>query len=347
MPERSQRILIVRAGALGDTLMTTPLVRALRDRQPDAEIDYVCSLPAVPLLATNPHLSRLYPLRWRNLPAAISSEKKRIRRELRGARYDLAILLETNRRYEALLAGSDPGRVLRASERPRPELHMVAQNLWSGGIEPETASHDMELLLSPADRKRSEVLLGGLGSHVVAFHAGYGPSGRARKKRQSERLKGWASDNFARVAKHLLGRDMRIVLTGTSEDRPAANAIEELVGSECMRNLCGRTTARELGAVIERCQLVVSVDTASAHIAAAVGTPAVVLIGPGNPDRTAPVSSATPICVVRRPPWCAPCFGTPRKDACRQNICMEAITPEEVIDKVEYLLADHPEGVDC
>ena len=92
-------ILVVRAGALGDTLMATPVIRALGERYPDASLDVLCSSSARPLLELHPRVDRLFSLKWRNLPYVVSVEKLRLARALGARRYHFAVLLERAPRY--------------------------------------------------------------------------------------------------------------------------------------------------------------------------------------------------------------------------------------------------------
>ena len=95
-------------------------------------------------------------------------------------------------------------------------------------------------------------------------------------------------------------------------------------------SLAGRTRVRELAAVIQKLDLLISVDSGPCHMAAALGTPLVVLWGPrqagadpsGVDAGPASASSATPV-------PCAPCQSTPLQKSCRRNLCMECISPEE------------------
>src|SRR5436190_33063 len=73
-----KRILLVRAGALGDTLMATPALRALKQHDPEAEIDFLCSQAARPLLEENTAISRIFSLAQRNVPFFVSLEKRRL-----------------------------------------------------------------------------------------------------------------------------------------------------------------------------------------------------------------------------------------------------------------------------
>jgi ADP-heptose:LPS heptosyltransferase len=172
-----------------------------------------------------------------------------------------------------------------------------------------------------------------LGPSKVGVHIGYGP--RGRKKNQSERLKGWSLESFAQVARGLLARGANLVFTGSAEDVSDIDAVRAGLPERNVRNLAGKTSVRELAAVIEKLDLFLSVDSGPAHLAAAVGTPLVVLWGPAILEQVRPVSSRAPIAILRHQPPCAPCYDQPWMKTCRRNVCMESITPEEVLTQIE------------
>ena len=76
--EKSPRILVIRAGAIGDTLMATPLLRAVRQAYPNAYLGAICSSTAFNVLRCNPHLDEVFPITHRHLPGFLSLEKRRI-----------------------------------------------------------------------------------------------------------------------------------------------------------------------------------------------------------------------------------------------------------------------------
>ena len=173
------------------------------------------------------------------------------------------------------------------------------------------------------------------------MHVGYGP--RSRKERQSERLKGWSLENWSRLARRFVDRGARLVFTGSREDQDdVAAVLARLPSPTLARNLSGRTSVRELAAVLEKLDLFVSVDSGPAHLAAALGTPLVVLWGPAILEQVRPMSSRSAVTILRHPPPCAPCYGTPLMKTCPRNVCMEAIAPEEVAAIAERLLPGAP-----
>ena len=90
------RVLIVRAGAIGDTLMATPLVRAVRRAFPACHLVFLCSATALDVLRFNPYIDQVIPVARRHVPAWLSPEKRRIHRTLRALDLDWALVLESH-----------------------------------------------------------------------------------------------------------------------------------------------------------------------------------------------------------------------------------------------------------
>ena len=325
------RILLVRAGALGDSLMVTPVVRALAERYPDAAIDVLAAESAAAVFELDARVDRVFTLRHRNLPFAVSPEKRRLARELGERNYDFAVLLERAPRYRELLERAQIAAIRSFREHPfDPKAHAITNNLRAADVD---GSHDMEISLSNEDDEAASALLDGLSPPIVGLHVGYGP--RGKKRDQSHRLKGWATSSFASLARSLEAEGISVVVTGTSED--AADVAAVTRGGEA-RGVAGRTSVRELAALIRKLDVYVSVDSGPAHLAAAVATPLVVLWGPAILAQVRPLSSRSPIALLRHPVPCAPCYDTPLMKTCRQNVCMEGIPPGDVRDAVRALL---------
>ena len=283
--------------------MATPVLRALGERYPDASIDVLCSEAAMELLELHPRVDRLFSLRWRNLPYAISLEKRRLEKRLRARHYDLAVLLERAPRYRELLDKADIREIRSFRESPfDPNAHAIDNNLRAAGFDGcLEGSTDMELVVSEDDERKAREFLDGLGRPLVGLHVGYGP--RRKKRDQSMRLKGWALENFIELGEKLVADGASIVLTGSADDRPD---VDKLAARVPARDLAGRTSVRELAAIIQRLDLFVSVDSGPAHMAAAVGTPLVVLWGPAILEQVRPMSSTSPVRVLRHVVPCAP-----------------------------------------
>ena len=344
--EAPRRVLVVRAGALGDTLMATPLIRRLRKAEPGREVDVLCSAGGASLLRTNPYIARIHVLRFRNLPYFFSLEKIQLARTLRERRYEFAVVLESARQYRALLEKAAIRDIRGFAETPfDPAQHAIVNNLRAGGfaggngpgLEPDlNPDLDMDLLVSPSASAWAANALTALPKPWVGVHPGYGPS--SKKKNQAERLRGWPRGNFVEVARDLVNRGASIILTGSADDRDMCELIARALPPDRVAVFAGQTNVEQLAGVIQALDLFVSVDSGPAHMAAALGTPLIVLWGPGILRQTRPLSSTTPIRILKVDVACAPCYGTPLMKQCRRNICMEQILPHTVVSAALEML---------
>jgi len=343
-PLASPRILVLRAGAIGDTLMTTPLVRALRRTFPNAYLVYVCSRSAYDVLRYSPHLDRVIPLAYRHLPAWLSREKWDIARELREPNLDFALVLESHPSFIDLVRRTRPRRLIAFGPVPDasgfgraifdPKRHSIDNYLGAAiplGV--QSAGREMELSF-PA--RLDEVVwqrLAGRGlretDYLVGIHPGWG--GRKQASDQT-RLRSWPPQRFAEVMQWLAKRgQVRVLLTGSKADRPLTEYLVGLSGVPCL-NLAGEFSLLELAALIRRLNLYLTVDTGPAHLAAALGTPLVTLWGPGIFEQTSPQGGSGLVRTLYHRVHCAPCYGTALMKTCVDNICMKQIEAGEVIE---------------
>lgn len=139
----------------------------------------------------------------------------------------------------------------------------------------------------------------------VGINAGaeYGPAKR------------WPGESFAKCAASLLlESSCGLVLLGSCVDVETASFIADHAvavagGPQRIRILAGKTSLKELCAVLKSCAVVLTNDTGPMHVAAAVGTPVVALFGSTAPEMTGPGLPDSPkVRIVRNPPRCAPCF---------------------------------------
>src|SRR3989338_2896369 len=149
--------------------------------------------------------------------------------------------------------------------------------------------------------------------------------------------KHWAPENFARLCDELAKRNLRVVLTGAAEDARTAERIIALTRNRPI-NAVGRTSITELGALIRRCRVFVSFDSAPMHVAAALDVPLAALFGPTDPRRhLVPPSHVE---VFWKELACTPCYLRPCPIG---HTCMKKITVQEVLDAVLRLARTAPE----
>ena len=347
----SPRILVVRIGAIGDTLMATPAVRAMRRSFPGAYLGFLCSQPAFDVLRHNPWLDHVVSLAHWRLPQWLSATKRQALSELQKSEFDSLLVLESDARFLDIVRGARGKRVIaygaladaggfeHAAFNPR--QHMIENYLEAAGkLGAQPAGQDMDLAYPPAhdavlwEKLSREGIRKGV--RLAGIHAGWG----GRKHSITEtRLKSWLPDRFAEVARSVVNKNgAAVVLTGSPHDQPLNEWIIKLSGVSCL-NLAGKLSLLESAALLRRLDVYVAVDSGPAHMAAALGTPLVTLLGPAIVEQTVPRGTRGPIRILYHRVPCAPCYGTPLMKSCRDNICMKGIETPEVLAAVEQMLA--------
>lgn len=352
---KSQRILVVRAGAIGDTLMATPLIRALRRRFPDAYLGMISSRTAFDTLRYNPHLDKVFPIKYRHCPIWLSGEKQRVVNYFRNLKLDAILSLEAHSDFTKLACQIGAKRIISYDKSYKCDnlqylavdsgKHSIEAHLLAGEIlGAEPAGNYLECFYPSEIDEDLRKRLNGLGISekdlVVGIHAGWG--GR-RQHPTDTRLKSWSAERFAQVIRWLHEKfDAKVVLTGSTLDRPLNDFIVRAANVPCI-NLAGQLSLLESAALIRRMNLYISIDSGPAHLAAAVGTPLIALLGPGIITADAPLAANAPLKILYSPPPCAPCYGTALMKSCRDNICMKRIEVRDVINAVEQILGQKSE----
>jgi ADP-heptose:LPS heptosyltransferase len=152
-------------------------------------------------------------------------------------------------------------------------------------------------------------------------------------------LRRWPPEHFIAVAAMILQRnpDVLILLTGDAAERAGKERFTTAVGSERCVNFAGRTAIAELPALYSLSALLLTNDSGPAHIASLAALPVFVLFGPETPRLYAPLGGAT---VFHAGLACSPCVSAAnqRKSPCTDNVCLQAIRPEEVFDALQLCL---------
>jgi ADP-heptose:LPS heptosyltransferase len=348
-----KKILIIRIGAIGDVLMATPLISALRKAFPDSRIGFLTSHYAVSLLHHNNEIDALYALKYRKLPYWMSMEKHILAREMRREKWDAVFLLESNSVFADLAKRFHADAIYGFNPPPPPFLkggkggfngitfspdsHVISNFIKLGSlIGKDLSEFPMSLSWTndASDKVRRFLDRLPVNTPRVAIHAGFGPA----SKRGRTGIRSWPIERFKETMVKLYKKiSASFVLTGSSKESGINGTIMEGLNIPVL-NLAGQTTIPELGALLKEMDLAISIDSSPAHIAAAVGTPLIVLWGPAIETHTKPRSLNSPVAVINKHLPCSPCYETPRKENCRNNICMQAIQVDEVVEAAIKLL---------
>jgi heptosyltransferase-2 len=149
--------------------------------------------------------------------------------------------------------------------------------------------------------------------------------------------KRWFPERFAETADRLVAEyGVKIVLTGGPGEKEIGNDIAAAMAAEPL-NLIGRTSVRQLMAVLASVRLLVSNDSGPMHVGAAFGVPIVAVFGPTDHTTTSPLADNCRI--VRKDVGCAPCL---LRQCPTDHRCMKSITAEDVLSAARELLGERP-----
>ena len=329
---------------VGDVVMATPLLAALRRRFPEARIEAALSPHLAPLLSGFEGLDGLRPIaRGKGLPAILRAASV-----LRAGRFDLALLLANSFRSaaEAFLAripqrrgyAGDGRRLLLTESAPRHRgadgrirpLPMVDYYLdLAAGLGIETRDRRYRLPLLEVDEALVDAWLAEQGHEAGTALFGLNPGASFGASKL------WRPDRFAAVGDQLQERlGARAVLIGGPGER---DLLREVAAAMRLPPLGGPDRILALGplrALIARFRLLVTTDTGPRAMAQAFGVPHVVLMGPTHPGWTDANNEKARI--LRHEVPCGPCH---KKVCDLDHACMERIAVAEVLGAAEALLA--------
>jgi lipopolysaccharide heptosyltransferase II len=329
------RILVTRLRYLGDVILTTPAVAALKARYPAAAIDYATELPHADILTGNPHIGRV--IRLSRSSARAPGEIARIR----GLRYTACIDLFHNPRSALMLflAGipirAGGGRGIRSGlythrfTVPAETRSAAAHHIAAMGVFDVAGEESLpRVYLSPEEQSAGRALLeragggGAGGGPIVAIH----PGGTWQAKR-------WPAASFAALAmlvrERLGGR--AVVVTGPGEEEIAESV--RAAASDAAR-VMPHQPLRGIASVLASCDAVVANDGGLMHLAVAIGRPTVGVFGPTEPDIWFPYEGKGPFALASRRMKCAPCH----RHECESIECLEGIEPAAVLEHLRKVL---------
>jgi heptosyltransferase-2 len=352
-----QKILVVQPSWVGDAVMATPTLRALRKLYPQAHISYLMKRYVKPMYTGMPWADRLVTYRTGKTKAKAGKGLFDLAARLRSAHFDLAVLLPNAFKAALIckMAGIDnvvgydrDGRGFLLSDKLLPQKERgkfvpfpmvkyymgIASYLGSG-----ERDLTMQLFVTEAERRAAGLVFERAGLDPAlerpASRAGGGsPLVLINPGAQYGAAKCWLPEYFAQLADRMIAEmGATVLLSGAPKERPILDAI--------LRHMTHApvdlsTKGLSLGALKEitrRCDLMVTNDTGPRHIAAAFDVPVVTIFGPTHPEWTEIYYKKERQVAVKV--FCGPC----QKKTCPlDHRCMTRVTPAMVFDTAVELL---------
>lgn len=340
--DRVERVLVVKLRSIGDTVLSTPSLFALKRFLPNASIDILLEDWVAPVLDGHPHVDNIL-----TITKGSTAARVRMVRRLRANRYDVVYNLHGGTTATMLAwASGAKHRVGYASYQygllhnhvaPSPlllwrrdKVHSVEQQLallgWTGV--PVSDRPPTSLAVTNAAAENIATRLAGLGLDQTTFAVVHPAAAFATKQ--------WAAQNFSRVIDELKRLQLPVVLIATEREASTIAEIKQHTDTEvqALTNL----SLPQITAILSRARLFVGNDSGIAHMAAAVKTPSVVIFGSSNRAHWSPWAQSAAE-VVYEEMDCQPCHGY-FCEKFDEPECIKRVPVERVTATIERVLRE-------
>jgi heptosyltransferase-3 len=352
-------VLVVKLRHHGDVLLTSPVFSNLQAALPSAAIDAMVYKDTIPMLDGHPAIRHCwgYDRGWKKLGLIGKlAQEFALLRKIRSEKYDLVINLTEGDRgaIVAFVSGAPikvglhpEGKGFIGKERIFTHLvkncktarHTVERNLDALrriGIFPTPEERDLLFSIPEASRQRVLELLSKAGLKQGGYFLLH-PVSRWK-------FKCWPPSLVAKLIEALHQKGEKIVMTSSldTQELQMVDDILKLVPHVPVFNLCGKTSLKEFGALIQMSRCLVCVDSVPLHISSALKTPAVALFGPSSEINWGPWMNRNARVVAQNLP-CRPCL----MDGCggsKMSDCLHTLPVSQVLQAITQVVAQS--GVD-
>jgi heptosyltransferase-3 len=341
----TEKVLVIQLRRIGDALMCTPAIRALRKSFPEMKLFFFTEHESASLFSENPFLDGVITLDQGRSPDWVYQLKKVL--EIRGHQFNLVIDFLSNPRsgWYSFTSGAkyrigmgQHGRSLfynlrfeHSSKRAYAASKRV-EFLKSLGVEPDGVT--LDLFLDRQSEEYADRSLKGMGLAKEDFLISVSPTSRRHFNR-------WPLERYAAVIQRLRQRYApKFIITWGPGEREVAERLQRMSGEEAVLVSPPTKNLLELGAILSHCHLHLGNDNGTKHIAVAVGLPTVTIYGPHDP-----VSWTFPDpkrhLYLQGLPLCEDC--KKRKHSCQELSCLDRIAVHEVLATCQDLIERLPE----
>lgn len=348
---KPKRILLIRTDRIGDVVLSTPAIKAVRDAYPDAYIAFMVRSSARDIVEGNPYLDEVIIYDKDGAHSSFFATLLfglRLRKE----RFDTAVILHpTNRSHIIAFIAGIPNRIgfnrkmpflltKRTDDKKRlgekHELDYTLDILKYIGV--TAADRSLFVPVTDSARNAVDMKLAAAGYNDRAPLLAVHPGASCPSKK-------WPAARFASLIDMLRERyGFQAALVAGPDDAEEAAKLKNNLKSGII-DLSGKTSVGELAALFKKCRLFISNDSGPVHVASAVGTPCVVIFGRKqaglSPRRWAPTGKGD--IVLHKDAGCAVCLAHDCKNGFK---CLDAVTVEDAFDAVSRIIRGQTPGGD-
>jgi lipopolysaccharide heptosyltransferase II len=343
-PEAIRRILFIRIDRIGDLVLSTPALRAIKDQYPLSELTVLTSSSNAPVIKPNPHVDRVLVLN----PRGRWMEWFRSIKRLRADAYDLAVDPYQGYALKAALIAFLSGARFKIGydsygrgifynmtamecEEPRHLIDVVLNVLKPIGI--DTADRSPEMFITDEEKKLAQDWMEAnrlglkpiIGVHPGAFY----PTQR------------WSSKYFSELIRSIqINGEHDVIVFGGPGDTVIVDEI--LSGLDHNPRICTGSDLRRFAAIVSRCGILICNNSGPLHVASALGIPTISFMGPTVKEIWSPIGHMHKVLRIDT----LPCIGCD-SGMCRikTHDCMRLLTPSMVMDEIMRLEIGNAENI--
>ncbi len=347
--ECPKKVLLVKTHAIGDTILITPAIKAIRDRYPQAEIVLLTGRLPGEIIKGNSDVDEIISFDESVLFTPRPFQIVKLIKEVRKRKFDMVFVFQysffihtfvkafgipfsigfDHRNSGFLLTRKVPWD--RTGKRWVADVHLDLARVLNIDIKDKSLKievSDGEMKFAYNFLKINKVSSDDL---IIGIFPGGG-----KNSRDTVYQKRWNIENYARVISVLILKyKARVIVFGSGNDWELIEKLIEFSGPGVI-NACGKLNLKQLSAVIKKCSLLLTNDSAPLHIACAVDTPTISLFGPSR--ASALVNQTDKHIAIQSSYPCSPCYSNSVFPGCRDPKCMESISYDEVLSAIEKLL---------
>jgi heptosyltransferase-2 len=342
----SKRILLVQLADIGDLILTTPALYALRTAQPNAHLTLLTTRHSVPVLEAD-LVDEVITLDRRQFNSSLAFFRTDTLKQifaLREKHFDTVVFFH----HLTLWLGTLKFALIARATGARRVIGLDNGNGWflTEKVHDDGfgAKHQARYWLSLVERlgveaadQRAQVAfdsgvlpIPATTQKRVIIHTGSGGYSVARR---------WLPSHFAVVADALLEQQAQVIFVGTPAD--GADEAMQLMKMRPL-SLVGKTSLTQLADLIRSADLYIGADSGVMHIAATVRTPVIAIFGSSNAEAWGPWSPNGNVVVLQSFPLCSPCsyvgHRVGAREGCAARTCMVIVTPQQVLNAADKLL---------
>jgi lipopolysaccharide heptosyltransferase II len=358
--KKPRNILVVNPFGIGDVLFSTPLVRLLREHNPDGFIGYICNRRTESLLATNPNIDEVFVYEkdefkklWSHSKIKCISSFIRQLFRIKKKRFNILIDLSLGHQYSllALLFGirqrigfnyKNRGKFLTSKididgyhSRHIVDYYLLLLTFLQI---PVPGAARLQFFVQPQDIQWARTFLSNHQIDEQERIVGIIPGGGASWGEKAA-YKHWAEEKYIQLINRFAHEySARVLIFGDARETGKCDRIASQSTNAAL-NVCGRTNLGEFAALLRFCDIVIANDGGPLHVAVSQDAPTVSIFGPVDETVYGPYPLDGDHIVIKRQSDCRPCYNKFKIPECPKRICLENIEVADVFEASQQLLA--------